>query len=155
SPDDRNRLLPEIRAAAAGRPRSLELRLGGVLVRAELAPFAGGRAILTFTDETPRADAEQRLRQGEARYKARRRWPTDDAARALPDAIPQLVWGADPSGRVDFLNRQFLEQTGLDAAFVRTHGMTDAIHPDDRKMVATRWSRCLATGAPFEAVYRL
>src|SRR6266568_4534481 len=49
-PDDKARLLIELRAAAAGRPRALELRLAGVLVRAELAPFAGGRVLAAFTD---------------------------------------------------------------------------------------------------------
>src|SRR5262249_11416289 len=146
-PDDRVRLATELRAAAAGRPRSLEVRLGGVLTRVELSPFAGGRVVACFTDETARADAEQRLHQAEARFRARRSGPPDEQPRSLPALAAALVGASDASGRVDSLNRRFTEHTGLDVVHVRAQGLADAIHPDDRKMVATRWSRCLQNGS--------
>jgi PAS domain S-box-containing protein len=154
-PDDRARLATEIRAAAAGRPRSVEVRLGGVPARAELSPFAGGRVIASFSDDTARADAEQRLRQAEARQRAKRSSPSEESTAALPDAIPQLVWTADATGRVEYVNKAFTEHTGIEIAAARVEGLTDVIYPEDRKAVAGRWSRSLSTGAPFEAVYRV
>lgn len=62
------------------------------------------------------------------------------------NTIPTLAWSNDPDGSVDFLNRRWLEFTGLSAEEARGQGCSAAIHPDDVRPLAEYWYRALATG---------
>ena len=53
--------------------------------------------------------------------------------RTILDTIPTMVWSARPDGSAEFLNRHWLDHTGLSQAI--DWGWTGAIHPDDRNRV--------------------
>jgi PAS domain S-box-containing protein len=57
----------------------------------------------------------------------------------LIDALPGLAWMALPDGRAEFLNRGWLDYTGLTTEQAADQGWTEAIHPDDRERVADYW----------------
>jgi PAS domain S-box-containing protein len=74
--------------------------------------------------------------------------------RLIIDTIPTIVWSKLPDGSADFLNRNFLEYTGLSLEDGLGWGwMMNAFHPDDRLM--EEWRTALAAGKPFEKEARL
>jgi PAS domain S-box-containing protein len=84
---------------------------------------------------------------------ARRR---QEELHALAETMPQLVWMADATGHVHYFNARWEEYTGLTAAQLSTGGeWPGTVHEDDAPMMRQRWSRSIATGEPYEIVYRL
>src|ERR1700736_1426788 len=51
------------------------------------------------------------------------------------DAIPTLAWSARPDGSAEFLNRRWLDYTGLSAEEASDWGWTAALHTEDRDRV--------------------
>jgi PAS domain S-box-containing protein len=72
------------------------------------------------------------------------------------DTIPMLAWSTGADGYCDFLNRRWLDYTGLSLDQARGWGWAAAIHPDDREALGAHWQACLASGAtvPTEARMR-
>ena len=64
----------------------------------------------------------------------------------LIDALPGLAWTALPDGRAEFLNRRWLDYTGLTAEQAADLGWIEAIHPDDRERVGDYWRSCVISG---------
>jgi len=92
-------------------------------------------------DVTERKEAEEVLRKSERQF------------RQLFDALPQLVWSAQPNGYEDLFNRQWFEYTGL--SYSETNGSgSKIIHPEDLPLAVERWKRSLSTGQPYEIEYR-
>jgi PAS domain S-box-containing protein len=73
--------------------------------------------------------------------------------RQLADAMPQIVWTADPAGKTTYLNRRFAEYTG-----VRLDGdpvaWVEFVHPEDVAETLRRRRRTLASGDVFQVEYR-
>jgi PAS domain S-box-containing protein len=67
--------------------------------------------------------------------------------RTLSEALPHLVLTCGADGNCDFLSKQWLEYTGLDAR--HSHGLAwlDAVHPDDREEIRRSWLKAVASGA--------
>jgi PAS domain S-box-containing protein len=89
-------------------------------------------------------------------------WGTLDIARSsesylrtIIDAIPTLVWSARPDGYVEFVNRPWLDYTGLSVSQALAWGWAVAIHPNDRDRVVDYWRSLLASGEPGEVEARL
>ena len=89
-----------------------------------------------------RKTAEKELRESEARF------------RQLANAMPQIVWAAQPDGKIDYLNRRWTEFTGLPDT-VGNEGWAAILHPDDAPSVGERWATSVTTGVPFEMELRL
>jgi len=47
------------------------------------------------------------------------------------DAVPTLAWSARPDGSAEFLNRRWLDYTGLSAEEASDWGWTAALHTED------------------------
>jgi PAS domain S-box-containing protein len=71
------------------------------------------------------------------------------------ETMPALAFVADPKGNRTFLNRGWLEYTGLSSEQASGSGWEKAIHPDDLKRVAERWRESQATGEPLDYEARL
>src|SRR5258706_4792190 len=89
-----------------------------------------------------------------------RKTRTDEASHAIEerlrliiDTIPTIVWRKLPDGSADFLNRKFLEYTGLFLEDGLGWGWMNAFHPDDR--LREEWPAAMAAGKPFETEARL
>lgn len=78
--------------------------------------------------------AEDRVRASAARF------------RTLTEAVPLIVWTADPGGNVTFYNRRWQEYTGRTLAERPPGGWTDIVHPDDREAHYAAWAAAVAAG---------
>jgi len=67
--------------------------------------------------------------------------------RTLSEALPHLVLTCGADGNCDFLSKQWLDYTGLDARDSRGFAWLDAVHPDDREAVRRSWLNAVASGA--------
>lgn len=87
-----------------------------------------------FVDTTERTRAEQALRQSEERL------------RAMANAIPNIVWSADATGNIDYLNDWWYLFTGLTPEQSLGHGFLTAIHPNDIESTAQAWRKAVGSG---------
>jgi PAS domain S-box-containing protein len=71
----------------------------------------------------------------------------------LAEAIPQIVWTAQPDGRVEYANRKWSEYTGFEPG--RASEWPRVLHPDDLDRVARTWDECVGSGSVFESEHRL
>src|SRR5579859_1665623 len=71
------------------------------------------------------------------------------------DAIPALVWSARADGSAEFLNRRWLDYTGLSAEEASDWGWTAALHPEDRDRLMDFWRHLLDSGEAGEIEARL
>ena len=75
--------------------------------------------------------------------------------RAIVDSMPTQMWFGRPDGAADFLNRQWLDYTGLSADQALGWKWIEAIHPDDRPALVEHWQNLLRLGASGEIEARL
>ena len=71
------------------------------------------------------------------------------------ETMPALAFVADPNGKRTFLNRGWLEYTGLSSEQASGSGWEKAIHPDDLRRVTERWRESQTTGEPLDYEARL
>lgn len=94
-------------------------------------------------DLIERSQAEAALRDSERRLSD------------LANAMPQLVWTADATGRVDFYNERAQEYAGLEQNADGTWTWTPVLHADDREATIAVWARSVATGEPYQIEHRV
>ncbi len=66
------------------------------------------------------------------------------------ETIPAMAFTAQPDGSRTFVNRRWVEYTGLSAEQAAGAGWGAAVHPDDLNPVLEKWRTSLATGEPLE-----
>ncbi len=74
---------------------------------------------------------------------------------AVAEILPQLVWTADASGAVDYVNLRWSEYTGLASTAIVGDGWTQVLHPDDLERTSASWRDAVREQAPYEITYRL
>jgi PAS domain S-box-containing protein len=79
----------------------------------------------------------------------------DKKFREAVEAMPALAFVADLKGKSTFMNRGWLEYTGLSPEEASASGWEKAIHPDDLKRVAEQWRASQTSGSPQEYEARL
>jgi PAS domain S-box-containing protein len=76
--------------------------------------------------------------------------------RSLANALPQIIWTCDASGRLQWVNDRWTELTGLSREeTLRDKGGLVAVHADDREKLQQGFADAIATGSPRELEYRL
>ncbi|KVM07574.1 hybrid sensor histidine kinase/response regulator [Burkholderia ubonensis] len=75
--------------------------------------------------------------------------------RSLADAIPHIVWTADPDGWVDYMNCRGLSYGGVTLEQAQAQGWESFLHPDDLQLAIDTWTRAIQSGVEFEIEYRL
>jgi PAS domain S-box-containing protein len=78
-----------------------------------------------------------------------------DALRHLADAVPALVWMAQPDGTVDFYSRQVDRYDGFAQDASGAWVWAPVLHEDDVEPTTAAWSRSVATGEPYEIEHRV
>jgi diguanylate cyclase (GGDEF)-like protein/PAS domain S-box-containing protein len=73
----------------------------------------------------------------------------------MAEAIPEIIWTADPSGADDFFNQKCFEYTGLTFEQMQGSRWKEVVHPDDLQAAFERWENALRSGASYEMEYRL
>ena len=89
-----------------------------------------------------------RLRHLESQRDALRK--SEKELRDVIDTIPATVWSALPDGSNTYINKHFVEYTGLSAEQMAGSGWQAAIHPDDRERHINKWREAIASGKPHE-----
>lgn len=106
-------------------------------------PEAVERVLAQTRDRQAAAQAEL-LRQREEHY------------RRMAEALPQLVWTANPDGRCDFLSKQWIDYTGIpEDQQLGLQWLDRVMHPDDRQRTFTAWTAAVEGRAPYDIEYRL
>ncbi len=72
----------------------------------------------------------------------------------LAQAIPQIVWTAEPDGNLDYYNQHWFDYTGMTLEQTQGWGWQPVLHPDDVQNCVERWSHAVRTGDPYEVEYR-
>jgi len=80
---------------------------------------------------------------------------SEDRLRLVIDTIPAHVWSTRPDGSVDFVNRRWLETTGLSMEDALGWDWGSVVHPDDLARYVDEWRAALAAGEPTESEVRL
>ncbi len=75
--------------------------------------------------------------------------------RFLAESIPQQVWTADRDGHLDFVNQRTTEYFGASAVEVVGGGWQRYVHPEDLPECLNTWAGNLASGAEYQAEFRL
>jgi PAS domain S-box-containing protein len=96
------------------------------------------RALGQASDRAARKRAEGALRQ------------TETELRDVIEAIPAIAFTAQPDGSNVWINRQWVEFTGLSGEETLGSGWQSAVHPNDLIEHAARWHHAMASGEPFE-----
>jgi PAS domain S-box-containing protein len=94
-------------------------------------------------DVTERVQAEESLRESEARF------------RNLADHAPVMVWVTEPDGTCTYLSRSWYEFTGQTPETGLGFGWLDAVHPDDRGWSGEIFREANAKREAFQLEYRL
>jgi len=79
---------------------------------------------------------------------------SEDRLRLVIDTIPTMVWSLRPDGAVDFVNRRWLEYTGLSLEEALADSMR-TVHPEDAPRVMEHWRTDMAVGKQCEYELRL
>jgi diguanylate cyclase (GGDEF)-like protein/PAS domain S-box-containing protein len=81
--------------------------------------------------------------------------PQRDRFRQLADAMPYVVWSANPDGIIDFANQSIVDYAGLADACRIGEQWIGLLHPDDVERTLDVWGESVRTGAVFSTEYRL
>jgi PAS domain S-box-containing protein len=134
-----------VRVVQTGAPwtSEFEYKHEGLNVYIRLvAAKAGDGFAVSFADLSERRKSEERIAASEQRF------------RDLANAMPQIVWTNEASGRVNYFNSQWLDYTGLSLE----ESLQDSnapVHPDDRRAAESAWTNNLQTAQPFEYELRI
>lgn len=131
------------RESAEEEIRALNQKLEERVTERTRALKNANRELRSEISERKRAEAAREglvlaLVAGEERY------------RALADAMPQLVWTADATGAMDYVNDRWAEYTGLSVEESLGKGWLAALHPDDVAPTAERWQSTVRSGEVYE-----
>ena len=72
----------------------------------------------------------------------------------MAESMPQKIFAANPAGESIYLNRQWMEFTGLPFESLKGWGWEQIIHPDDLGEGLRVWKRAIATGEPLQLTNR-
>jgi PAS domain S-box-containing protein len=93
-------------------------------------------------------DITERKRAEQAREETARR--SERELREVIEAIPAIAFTTGPDGSNVWINKRWVEYSGLSVEETSASGWESAVHPDDLDEHATKWRQSLASGQPFE-----
>jgi diguanylate cyclase (GGDEF)-like protein/PAS domain S-box-containing protein len=74
--------------------------------------------------------------------------------REFADAMPHILWTAEPNGLVDYLNKVYTDYTGVTLE-VASQSWLNALHVDDVSRSVAVWERAIATGNVYSVEFRV
>jgi PAS domain S-box-containing protein len=79
----------------------------------------------------------------------------EDRTRLIIDTVPAQLWTETPEGVVDFVNRRWVDYTGMTLEQAIGSGWNQMVHPDDIERVLSKWRTLISEGKPREIESRL
>jgi PAS domain S-box-containing protein len=79
----------------------------------------------------------------------------EDRTRLIIDTVPAQLWTESPDGVVDFVNRRWIDYTGMTLEQAVGAGWNRMVHPDDIERVLSKWRTLISEGKPREIESRL
>jgi diguanylate cyclase (GGDEF)-like protein/PAS domain S-box-containing protein len=73
----------------------------------------------------------------------------------VAEAVPEIIWTADPDGMDDFFNQKCFDYTGMTLEQLRGTGWKHMVHPDDADSCFSKWQNALLTGDSYDVECRL
>ncbi len=107
------------------------------------------RILLAIEDITEQIEAQAIVRASQAHA-----LELAERFRFLAESMPQKIFTAKPNGAIDYLNRQWIEFTGLSLERIRDWGWLQFVHPDDLEENLRRWQHSIDTREPFSIEHR-
>jgi diguanylate cyclase (GGDEF)-like protein/PAS domain S-box-containing protein len=80
---------------------------------------------------------------------------SEQSFRDLADAMPYIVWSAEPTGQIDYGNRTIIDYAGLQDIDRIGEQWIDLLHPEDVDVTLSRWTQSVRSGDIFSFEYRL
>ncbi|MGV3741265.1 MAG: EAL domain-containing protein, partial [Burkholderiaceae bacterium] len=96
-----------------------------------------------FQNITEKKWADRAIEQSQLRF------------RQLADAMPQIVWTADPDGTIDYANQALSDYTGLTQKDLQSGRWISALHTADVENSLAAWFAAVRNGSEFSATYRI
>jgi PAS domain S-box-containing protein len=75
--------------------------------------------------------------------------------RILTEAIPQQIWRADSSGRIEYCNQHLRAYVGAEDKSIAGDAFFDILHPEDAVLFRQGWESALVAGGRFEVKVRV
>ncbi len=124
------------------------------ILRAKIATFAElfrkDRRIKLQTEALRAADRREReLEVAALQVASQRRY------RNFAEAVPQIVWTADPDGAVTYFNQRWYTYTGQEPDAAAGSGWLAAVHPTEVEGCRTRWAEARTSEQILEFECRL
>ncbi len=99
-------------------------------------------AVNMLVDITAQRKVKQNFKESEERF------------RFMADVMPQKVWTCTPDGRINYLNRQWIEYSGLTLQEAMSEEGKKVVHPEDFELLRDTWRLALRSGQDFEIEQR-
>lgn len=133
-----------VRVAKGGRKVPVSLTLSPILA----ADGSVAEISIIGRDITETKEIEKALKESMLKF------------RRMTDALPQIVWTAEPDGSLDYLNAFFEAYTGISGkeGAPGTDFQTlliEIFHPDDVERTSAAWFQSVASGTPFQHENRI
>jgi len=80
---------------------------------------------------------------------------SEERTRLIIDTVPAQLWTETPEGVVDFVNRRWVDYTGMTLEQAVGSGWNRMVHPDDIERVLSKWQKLISEGKPREIESRL
>jgi PAS domain S-box-containing protein len=71
------------------------------------------------------------------------------------NAVPSIIWTAEPDGEIDYFNVALADYTGRAAKDLLGVKWLEAVHHDDVEHTVAEWQRSVATGEAYAMAFRL
>tara|TARA_B110001454_G_scaffold16145_2_gene14608 strand:- start:19867 stop:22383 length:2517 start_codon:yes stop_codon:yes gene_type:complete len=80
---------------------------------------------------------------------------SQNAIHHLADSLPLIVWMADDQGNIDYVNKAYLNFTGIHSSPTTQSFWINTIHENDRIESYSHWTKSVANGESFEKEFRI
>jgi len=74
---------------------------------------------------------------------------------AIIHTAPDIIFSRQADGSRDYISDRFYEYTGAPPGTASGLGWLEYVHPDDKDKATVEWTRCVESGANYEAEYRM
>ncbi len=146
------------------RQRVKECAVGGEAIEAEfeIITAKGRRAWVRSTAEPVRDDSGRITHiQGALQDISREMSAeavlamSEDRFKRIANALPMLIWTADPDGHVDYANVRFDDISGQKVRALAATEWVDAVAPEDRSRAQQAWGASVRTGQRYSVEFRI